>query len=55
MNDIDAFNASLHLFNRNAVGCMDLSGSYPTKLRNLTYRGGSIRNRNTAFLLAALL
>ncbi len=52
MNDIEAFNASLHLFIRNAVGCMEFGGTLLNKRHNRTNDGGSIRKTTDAFQLA---
>lgn len=52
MNDIEAFNASLHPFIRNAVGCMEFGGTLLNKRHNRTNDGGSIRKTTDAFQLA---
>ncbi len=52
MNDIEAMNASLHPFIRNAVGCMEFGGTLLNKRHNRTNDGGSIRKTTDAFQLA---
>lgn len=52
MNDIEAMNASLHPFIRNAVGCMEFGGTLLNKRHNRTDDGGSIRKTTDVFQLA---
>ena len=55
MNDTEAFNASLHPFIRNAVGCMEFGGTLLNKRHNRTNDGGSIRKTTDAFQLATAI
>lgn len=50
--DNEAFNACLHPFIRNAVGCMEFGGVFLNKYLNRTNDGGSIRRTTDAFQLA---
>ncbi len=52
MNDVEAMNASLHPFIRNAVGCMEFGGTLLNKRHNRTNDGGTIRKTTDAFQLA---
>ena len=51
-DDVEAFNACLHPFIRNSVGCMEFGGSILNKRYNRTNDGGSIRKTTDAFQLA---
>ena len=51
-DDKEAFNACLHPFIRNAVGCMEFGGSFLNKRYNRTNDGGSIRKTTDVFQLA---
>lgn len=51
-DDNEAFNASLHPFIRNAVGCMEFGGTILNKRLNRTNDGGTIRRTGDAFQLA---
>ena len=51
-DDVEAFNACLHPFIRNTVGCMEFGGSILNKRYNRTNDGGSIRKTTDAFQLA---
>lgn len=55
MNDVEAFNASLHPFIRNAVGCMEFGGTLLNKRHNRTNDGGSVRKTTDAFQLATAI
>lgn len=50
--DEEAFNACLHPFIRNAVGCMEFGGVFLNKRLNRTNDGGSTRRTTDAFELA---
>lgn len=50
--DQEAFNACLHPFIRNAVGCMEFGGCFLNKRLNRTNDGGSIRRTTDVFQLA---
>ena len=50
--DEEAFNACLHPFIRNSVGCMEFGGCFLNKRLNRTNDGGSIRRTTDAFQLA---
>ncbi len=52
MNDMEALNASLHPFIRNAVGCMEFGGTLLNKRHNRTNNGGSVRKTTDTFQLA---
>lgn len=51
-DDMEAFNACLHPFIRNAVGCMEFGGCFLNKRYNRTNDGGSIRKTTDVFQLA---
>ena len=51
-DDMEAFNACLHPFIRNTVGCMEFGGSILNKRYNRTNDGGAIRKTTDAFQLA---
>ena len=51
-DDVEAFNACLHPFIRNTVGCMEFGGSILNKRYNRTNDGGSIRKTTDVFQLA---
>ena len=51
-DDVEAFNACLHPFIRNTVGCMEFGGSVLNKRYNRTNDGGSIRKTTDVFQLA---
>lgn len=50
--DNEAFNATLHPFIRNAVGCMEFGGVFLNKRLNRSNDGGSIRRTTDIFQLA---
>ncbi len=50
--DNEAFNACLHPFIRNTVGCMEFGGVFLNKYLNRTNDGGSIRRTTDVFQLA---
>lgn len=50
--DQEAFNASLHPFIRNTVGCMEFGGTFLNKRLNRGNDGGSIRRTTDIFQLA---
>lgn len=50
--DNEAFNACLHPFIRNAVGCMEFGGTFLNKRLNRGNDGGSIRRTTDIFQLA---
>ena len=50
--DEEAFNACLHPFIRNAVGCMEFGGCFLNKRLNKGNDGGSIRRTSDVFQLA---
>ena len=50
--DIEAFNATLHPFIRNAVGCMEFGGVFLNKRLNRSNDGGTIRRTTDIFQLA---
>lgn len=50
--DTEAFNATLHPFIRNAVGCMEFGGCFLNKRLNRTNDGGSTRRTTDVFQLA---
>lgn len=50
--DYEAFNACLHPFIRNAVGCMEFGGTFLNKRYNRTNDGGNIRRTTDVFQLA---
>lgn len=50
--DNEAFNATLHPFIRNAVGCMELGGVFLNKRLNRSNDGGTIRRTTDIFQLA---
>ena len=51
--DMEAFNATLHPFIRNAVACMEYGGSFLNKRLNRTNDGGTTRRTSDLFQLAA--
>ena len=51
-DDMEAFNACLHPFIRNTVGCMEFGGTFLNKRYNRTNDGGSIRKTTDIFQLA---
>lgn len=50
--DNEAFNATLHPFIRNAVGCMEFGGGFLNKRLNRSNDGGTIRRTTDIFQLA---
>lgn len=50
--DNEAFNACLHPFIRNAVGCMEFGGTFMNKRMNKDNDGGNIRRTTNIFQLA---
>lgn len=50
--DNEAFNATLHPFIRNAVGCMEFGGVFLNKCLNRSNDGGTIRHTTDIFQLA---
>lgn len=50
--DNEAFNATLHPFIRNAVGCMEFGGVFLNKRLNRSNDGGTIRSTTDIFQLA---
>lgn len=50
--DNEAFNATLHPFIRNAVGCMEFGGVFLNKRLNRSNDGGTIRHTTDIFQLA---
>ena len=50
--DNEAFNATLHPFIRNAVGCMEFGGVFLNKRLNRSNDGGTIRRTTDIFQLA---
>ena len=50
--DNEAFNATLHPFIRNAVGCMEFGGVFLNKRLNRSNDGGTIRRKTDIFQLA---
>ena len=50
--DNEAFNATLHTFIRNAVGCMEFGGVFLNKRLNRSNDGGTIRRTTDIFQLA---
>lgn len=50
--DNEAFNACLHPFIRNAVGCMEFGGTFMNKRMNKGNDGGNIRRTTNIFQLA---
>lgn len=50
--DAEAFNACLHPFIRNAVGCMEFGGTFLNKRMNRGNDGGNIRRTTDVFELA---
>lgn len=50
--DREAFNACLHPFIRNTVGCMEFGGCFLNKRLNRTNDGGNIRRTSDVFQLA---
>ena len=50
--DNEAFNATLHPFIRNAVGCMEFGGVFLNKRLNRSNDGGTIRRTTNIFQLA---
>lgn len=51
-DDMEAFNACLHPFIRNAVGCMEFGGTFLNRRYNRTNDGGTTRRTTDAFQLA---
>jgi hypothetical protein len=51
-NDMEAFNACLHPFIRNATGCMEFGPVLLNKRHNRTNDGGSVRRTTDIFQLA---
>ena len=51
-NDMEAFNACLHPFIRNTIGCMEFGGVLLNKRLNRTNDGGQIRRTTDVFQLA---
>lgn len=51
-DDMEAFNACLHPFIRNAVGCMEFGGTFLNKRYNRTNDGGNVRKTTDIFQLA---
>ncbi len=54
-DDMEAFNACLHPFIRNTVGCMEFGGSFLNKRYNRTNDGGQIRRTTDVFQLATAI
>lgn len=54
-DDMEAFNACLHPFIRNTVGCMEFGGTFLNKRYNRTNDGGTIRRTSDAFQLATAI
>lgn len=50
--DEEAFNACLHPFIRNTIGCMEFGGTFLNKRLNRNNDGGSIRKTTDVFQLA---
>ncbi|MCD7711038.1 MAG: glycoside hydrolase family 97 protein, partial [Porphyromonadaceae bacterium] len=50
--DVEAFNACLHPFIRNTVGCMEFGGCFLNKRLNRGNSGGSVRRTTDVFELA---
>lgn len=50
--DVEAFNATLHPFIRNAVGCMEYGGSFLNKRMHRSNERGNIRRTTDVFSLA---
>ncbi|WP_294587542.1 glycoside hydrolase family 97 protein [uncultured Bacteroides sp.] len=50
--DAEAFNACLHPFIRNTIGCMEYGGSFLNKRMNRNNDGGNIRRTTDVFQLA---
>ena len=51
-DDLEAFNACLHPFIRNTVGCMEFGGTFLNKRYNRTNDGGTTRRTTDVFQLA---
>ena len=51
-DDMEAFNACLHPFIRNTVGCMEFGGTFLNKRYNRTNDGGTTRKTTDVFQLA---
>ena len=51
-DDLEAFNACLHPFIRNTVGCMEFGGTFLNKRYNRTNDGGMTRRTTDVFQLA---
>ena len=51
-NDNEAFNACLHPFIRNTVGCMEFGGTLLNKRLNRTNDGGCVRKTTDVFQIA---
>ena len=51
-DDLEAFNACLHPFIRNAVGCMEFGGTFLNKRYNRTNDSGTTRRTTDVFQLA---
>lgn len=54
-DDLEAFNACLHPFIRNAVGCMEFGGTFLNKRYNRTNDGGTTRRTTDVFQLATAI
>lgn len=54
-DDMEAFNACLHPFIRNTVGCMEFGGTFLNKRYNRTNDGGSVRKTTDIFQLATAI
>ncbi len=54
-DDMEAFNACLHPFIRNTVGCMEFGGTFLNMRYNRTNDGGTIRRTSDAFQLATAI
>ncbi|MFT4093788.1 MAG: glycoside hydrolase family 97 catalytic domain-containing protein [Niabella sp.] len=50
--DAEAFNACLHPFIRNTIGCMEFGGTFLNRRLNKNNNGGSVRRTTDAFQLA---
>jgi len=51
-DDMEAYNACLHPFIRNTIGCMEFGGTLLNKRHNRTNDGGTIRKTTDVFQLA---
>ena len=54
-DDLEAFNACLHPFIRNTVGCMEFGGTFLNKRYNRTNDGGTTRRTTDVFQLATAI